>query len=228
MPADEAIEALDAARGESRHPHVLLARAYLLALLGRFDEAWTVAREQVERLHELRGEGHESWLAWIARLEGDEERAAHFFRIFCESLEEHGQSAALSAFAPEVARSLCALGRYDEAEPFAQVGRELANEQDLWSQALWRLALARIHSSRGDHVEAERLAREAVAVLESTDTLSEQGDGLFDLAQVLAAAGRTEEVRPALEQALDRYERKKNLVMAERVREKLASSAARR
>ena len=228
MPADEAIEALDAARGESRHPHVLLARAYLLALLGRFDEAWTVAREQAERLHELRGEGHESWLAWIARLEGDEERAAHFFRIFCESLEEHGQSAALSAFAPELARSLCALGRYDEAEPFAQVGRELANEQDLWSQALWRLALARIHSSRGDHVEAERLAREAVAVLESTDTLSEQGDGLFDLAQVLAAAGRTEEVRPALEQALDRYERKKNLVMAERVREKLASSAARR
>ncbi len=228
MPADQAIEALDAARGESRHPHVLLARSYLLALLGRFDEAWTVAREQAERLHELRGEGHESWLAWIARLEGDEERAAHFFRIFCDSLEEYGQSAPLSTFASELARSLCALGRYDEAEPFAHRGRELANEQDLWSQALWRLALARIHSSRGEHVEAERLAREAVAILEPTDTLSEQGDGLFDLAHVLAAAGRTEEARAALEQALDRYERKKNLVMAERVREKLASSAARR
>jgi hypothetical protein len=37
-----------------------------------------------------------------------------------------------------------------------------------------------------------------------------QGDVLGDLAEVLAAAGRTEEAAEALEQALERYQRKKN------------------
>jgi class 3 adenylate cyclase/tetratricopeptide (TPR) repeat protein len=221
-PADEALEALDAALGDTRHPHALLARAYLLALLGRFEEAWTVAREQAERLRELRGEGHEAWLAWIARLEGDEERAAHFFRVFCDSLEEHGQSGALSMFAPELGRSLCALGRHGEAEPLAQLGRELANEQDLASQTCWRQAQALVHASRGEHVKAEELARDAVAVIERTDSLTEQGDAFGNLAKVLAAAGRTSDAASAYEQALQRYERKKNLVMAERVRAKLA------
>jgi tetratricopeptide (TPR) repeat protein len=226
-PADEALDVLDAALGDTRHPHPLLARAYLLAMLGRFDEAWGIAREQVERLHEFRGAGHEAWLAWIARLEGDEERAADYFRAFCEALEAHGQFAPLSSFAPELGRSLCALGRYDEAEPLAQRGRELANDRDLYSQAVWRLALALVNSGRGQHAEAERLAREAVLVLEPTDSLIEQGNALVDLATVLDAADRADEATAALEQALDRYERKKSLVMAERVREKLATTAAR-
>jgi class 3 adenylate cyclase len=226
-PADEALEALDAALGETRHPHPLLARAYLLALLGRFHEAWAVAREQAERLYELRGEGHEAWLGWIARLEGDEEQAAQYFRAFCDALEEHGQSAALSTFAPELGRSLCALGRHDEAEPLAQVGRELANEQDFASQAFWRQAQALVHSARGEYEEAERLAREAVSFVEQTDSLNEQGDAYLDLGQILAAEGRSAEAAREFEQALDRYERKKNLVMAERARERIATTAAR-
>jgi hypothetical protein len=39
---------------------------------------------------------------------------------------------------------------------------------------------------------------------------------------VLGAAGRTDEAAAALEQALDRYERKRNLVMTERTRARLA------
>ena len=226
-PADEALRALDAALGDTRHPHPLLARAYLLALLGRFDEAWEGAREQTELLRELRDEGHETWLGWIARLDGDEERAAHFFRAHAESLQEHGHTGALSTVAAELGRSLCALGRHDEAEPWAQLGHELANEQDLSSQALWRQVQALLHAGRGDHGEAERLAREAVAITERTDSLDQQGDALCDLAEVLLAGGRGEEAAGAFEQALDLYERKKNLAMAGRIREKLATTAAR-
>ena len=40
---------------------------------------------------------------------------------------------------------------------------------------------------------------------------------------MLAAAGRTEEAAPTLEQALDRYERKKNLAMVAQVRPRLES-----
>jgi tetratricopeptide (TPR) repeat protein len=227
-PADEALETLEAAVGDGRYPHAQLARAYLLALLGRFDEAWEVGREQAELLREMTGSGHEAWLAWIARLEGDEKSAVEYLRVYCESLREQGQAGALSTFAPELARSLCALGRYDQAETWARLGRELANEQDASSQALWRQAQARIWAARGELGEAERLAREAVTVAEQMDALNHQGDALCDLAEVLSAAGRTDEARGALEQALNRYERKKNLVMAERVREQLARPTARR
>jgi class 3 adenylate cyclase/tetratricopeptide (TPR) repeat protein len=224
-PCDEALRELDAVLGGSRHPHPLLARAFLLAQLGRFDEAWRVAAEQAERLRELRGTGHEAWLGWIAKLEGDDDRAVHYLRLYCDSLEELGQTATLSTMAPHLGHALCALGRYDEAEPLAQLGRELGNEQDIATQGVCRRVQALIESSRGNHAEAQLLAREAVSFWDRTDALSEQGDTLMDFAAVLSAAGRTQEARAALEQALERYERKKNVVMADRVRGKLATPA---
>ena len=79
-------------------------------------------------------------------------------------------------------------------------------------------------SARAEHAEAERLAREAVAIItERTDGLQCQGDALCDLAEVLAAAGRREESVEALSEALDRYERKQLIPLARRVRERLAS-----
>jgi predicted Zn-dependent protease len=54
------------------------------------------------------------------------------------------------------------------------------------------------------------------------DWLDGQGDAHADLAEVLALAGRHEDAVGALEQALGRYELKGNLVVAERVRARLA------
>ena len=87
---------------------------------------------------------------------------------------------------------------------------------------LWRRAQALVDAASGKHAEAERLAREAVAIAERTDNPSHQGEALCDLAEVLAAAGRTEEAAAALEHALERYERKRNLAMAAQARERLA------
>jgi hypothetical protein len=51
-----------------------------------------------------------------------------------------------------------------------------------------------------------------------------QGDAYADLAEVLRAApGRREEARKALEQALDRYDRKQVIPLARRTRERLAA-----
>jgi tetratricopeptide (TPR) repeat protein len=86
---------------------------------------------------------------------------------------------------------------------------------------LWRQVQALVHAYRGEHAEAEALAREAVSISEHTDALSEQADALCDLAQVLAAASRTDEAASALEEALERYERKKNLAMVAQVKPKL-------
>jgi hypothetical protein len=101
-------------------------------------------------------------------------------------LERSGNRASLSTVAPQLGRSLCALGRYDEAEPLAWLGRELGGQQDFATQMLWRQVQARVDAQRGEHAQAERLAREAVAIGERTDALNSQGDALCDLAEVLA------------------------------------------
>jgi class 3 adenylate cyclase/tetratricopeptide (TPR) repeat protein len=221
-PADEALRALDRVLHENRHPELLLERGCLLAMLGRFDEAWPLAREGRERMRELTGDERGDWyLAQIATLTGDHESAARYLRRWCAFLDAGGHRSRLSSFAPKLGGELCALGRYDEAESLARLGRELGDEQDVMTQMLWRQVQARVDASRGDHGTAQTLAREAVTLVEKTDWLSWQGDALCDLGEVLAAAGRTDEAAVALEQALDRYERKKNLAMVAQVRPRL-------
>jgi tetratricopeptide (TPR) repeat protein len=99
----------------------------------------------------------------------------------------------------------------------ARLGRERGGEQDFATQMLWRQVQALVDAHRGEHDESERLAREAVAIAERTDALNFQGDALCDLAKVFAAAGRGDAAAAALEQALERYERKKNLAMVSQV-----------
>ena len=88
--------------------------------------------------------------------------------------------------------------------------------------ALWRQVEALVHARRGHQTQAEQLAREAVAITARTDALNNQGDALCDLAEVLQAAGRSDEAAATLAQALERYEHKKNLAMSAQVRDRLA------
>jgi tetratricopeptide (TPR) repeat protein len=108
-------------------------------------------------------------------------------------------------------------------EPLPELGRSLDTKEPEW---IWRQVRARVHSQPGEHAEAEQLGREAVAIVERTDQLTHQGDAQCDLAEVLAAADRSEEAVDALEQALDRYERKKNLAMVAQVRPRLEALRA--
>ncbi len=71
--------------------------------------------------------------------------------------------------------------------------------------------------------EAERLAREALAYLERTDSLAFRGGALRDLGKVLLAAGREEESAAAFAQALECYERKRILPLARRMRVRLSA-----
>ena len=62
---------------------------------------------------------------------------------------------------------------------------------------LWRQVRAQVLARRGEHAEAEQLAREAVSLAEETDMLNFHGNALADLAEVYALAGRTEDARDA-------------------------------
>ncbi len=222
-PADEALDRLDSELPSRPHPAAAGMRPQLLAMLGRFDEAWETARDANVRLRELTGGAEvEFTLAEIAVLAGDDEAAAEHLRVFCDYLAERGHRALLSTFAPILGRVLCTLGRFDEAELQAVLGRTLGEEHDIATQSLWRQVQARVDSSRGLRAQAESLAREAVALTERTDALNAQAVALADLAEVLVRAGQIDEAVAALGQALERCERKKNVAGATQIRSRLA------
>ena len=222
VPAGEALERLDELAPDPT-PHTLAFRCWLVAMLDRVDEAWVRALQAHERLLEQTGRAVSCWpLAEIAVLAGNLDDAARHLRTFCDWLDEQESYTSLSTFLPKLGRVLCALGRYNEAEPLARRGRELGDEQDAVTQALWRQVQALVHASRGEQAEAERLAREAVAITENTDSPWWQGEALCDLADVLQAAGRHDEAAAALREALDRYERKQIIPLVRRTSERIA------
>ena len=225
-PASAALAKLDSLIGEPAHPADLVMRAVLLAMLGQIDEAWAVAVPATERGRELGLGSGGIWLAEIALIAGDQQAAAEYLESGCEDMERRGATAQLSTYLPQLGRVLCALDRPDEAERFAHRGRELGDPDDVWTQALWRQALALVHSTRGQHAEAVRLAEEAVEWFSLTDSLLRQGDALCDLAQVLESGGRRDEAIEAWREALDRYERKEITPLARRVRQRLAALEA--
>jgi class 3 adenylate cyclase/tetratricopeptide (TPR) repeat protein len=221
-PADSALRTLDAWLPDAPHPRTLLFRALLLAMLARFDIAVPLADEAGARLKERSGDHGGFALAGVASLAGDHETAAHHLRAYCDFLREHNHRSHLSTYAPQLGWELCALNRHEEAENLAQLGRELGYEHDIHTQLMWRRVQALVHARRGEHTEADRLAREAISIVDRTDMLNLQGDARCDLAAVLASAGRTEEAAAVLEQALERYEEKQNLAMSAQVRARLA------
>ncbi|HEY5695164.1 MAG TPA: adenylate/guanylate cyclase domain-containing protein [Gaiellaceae bacterium] len=221
-PAEEALARLE--RHEALSPWWHLCRAWFLAMLGRFDEALPQADEADAHFGERGGSWACDWvMAEIAALTGDHENAGRRLAAVCEWLRAKDSGGFLATYGPMLGRELCALGRYDEAEQAAQLGREVVEDQDIGAQALWRQVLARVHASRGEHAQAERLAREAVRLTQRTDGLQAQGDALADLAEVFAAAGRAAEAVVAWAAALDRYEKKGIVPLARGVRERLAS-----
>ena len=222
-PADEVLLTLDGLLPENPHPWLLLCRSWLLTMLGRFDEANTIVRESGNRIHELTGDARgDVMLGLIAVTAGRHEDAVAHLERYCDFLRATGQQGYLVTFAPMMSRSLCALGRYDEAQPLAQFGCEVAGERDWASQTLWRQAQALIEAARGRYEEAESLAREAVAISDRTDGLNAQAAALCDLAEVLNAAGKSSDAETVLAQALERYERKMNLAQAAQTRDRRA------
>jgi len=222
-PADEALEVIDDL-APAPAPEVQMQRARLLAMLDRGDEASALATANADRLRELTGEAGagELALAEIAELRGDDETAERLLRRRCAEFEKRQQWPYLSTYAPLLGHVLCRLGRYDEAEPLADRGRELGTEEDVATQQIWRQVKALVLARRSEHEEAVRLAREAVEIAERTDLPNAQGRAWRDLGEVLELAGRTGDAIAALEQALERYERKKNLAMTNRTRGRLA------
>jgi tetratricopeptide (TPR) repeat protein len=203
-------------------------RAWALAMLGRFDEARAILAEaRAEQAERGGGILLANLTAFesvsVELLASDPATAAKFGAEGWRLHEELGEHRFLAAAAGSLARALYELDRLEEADAWARRAAELGARDDMWTQMPWRQVRGKVLARRGEHAEAELLAREAVAIGEDTDLLDAQGDAHADLAEVLSLAGKADEAAAALEQAVERYERKGNLVSTQRAQTRLAA-----
>jgi tetratricopeptide (TPR) repeat protein len=226
-PVSQLLAWLDGQEGRGVRPPIQSYRAHALAMIGRFEDARTLLAELRAHLVD-RGARISLGLATghvsvnVELLAGDPAKAAEFGKEGCRLLEELGERGWLSTAAGMLGQALYALDQLEEAQASASRGAELGAHDDAITQMLWRQVKAKVLARRGEFAEAERLAREAVAVGDETDLLEARGNAYADLAEVLGLTGKTDAVPTALERALELYEQKGNVVMAERTKARLA------
>jgi ATP/maltotriose-dependent transcriptional regulator MalT len=90
----------------------------------------------------------------------------------------------------------------------------------------WRIVRAQVDAHRGEHAEALRHAREAVAWVERTDATTHIAQVYSSLARVLQAVGRRDEALAAMEHALELYEQKGHQPLVEQTRAALVELRA--
>ncbi len=143
-------------------------------MIGRFDEARAILTDLRAQLAD---QGSVIPLAMVDRLRerrrraaaGDPAAAAAFAEEGCRLFEEAGDRAWLSSVVGKLAQALYQLDRLDEADAAAGRAAELGASDDALTQMLWRQVRAKVLARRGDPAEAERLAREAVAIGTATE-----------------------------------------------------------
>jgi ATP/maltotriose-dependent transcriptional regulator MalT len=192
--------------------------ALLLAMTGEFDAARRLIADANAILGELGRlqsmiSHHEAQVEMVA---GNPAAAAERLKVDVDRLEAMGERALLATTAGMLAQARLAQGREDEAEALTATSERWALAEDRVTQALWRSVRAGVLARRGAHEEAEALAREALAVVEPTDLLTDRGDALLALAEILRLRGRPAETTAAAREAQELYRRKGAIVLADR------------
>ncbi len=152
--------------------------------------------------------------AQVEMLADDPAAAEQALRPGIEFLQAMGSTGSLADRAAFMSRILYQQGRHDEALEFVEMADRSATRDDMEPHLWFRGVRAKVLARRGTFEEAERAAREVVEMAERTDWLNFQGDVFMDLAEVLRLSGRSVEAADAAQRALDRYERKGNIVSA--------------
>jgi tetratricopeptide (TPR) repeat protein len=229
-PVPDAIarcEELVAAIGSDRGTEalVLAMLAQLRAMAGDFDRARDLVARARSTLEDLgrkvlaAGLSTDSWR--IEMLAGDPIAAEIGLRRDYAELEAIGEKYFLSTIAAGLAHVLTRQDRIDEAERFCEIAEELAGEDDVWSQVLWRSARAKVAARRSQFADARRLALDAIERARGTDGTILLADALADLAETSELAGERDAAREALDEALALYEQKQDAVSARHVRRRL-------
>jgi class 3 adenylate cyclase len=223
-PVAEAMRLIDELAASRPPGSQDLVRAVFLAMLGSLDEARSLAEARASHLREVTGTTPRLALASLGMIEaiaGDRERDVHYRTAALELIADAPIAAASGK--GNLARELCYLGRFDEAEQLLEEARAVPSPGS-GIRVMATAAEALLLANRGEHEQAETLARTAVATAEArTDSVPWQAYTHEDLATVLHRAGRTDEAREELELAFAIWERKGCLPCADRIRAQIDS-----
>jgi class 3 adenylate cyclase/predicted ATPase len=212
-PRTEALRWLEDAEAHSAtyQPRLVGWRAYILAELGRFDQARPLLAESLAQMKE-RGMRLQVaiWMQQardIEMLAGNHAAAERAARQGCEQLERLGEHSFLSTQACSLAETLYALGRYDEAEQWALRGLELGGRDDLLTQVMGLGVRSRLLARKGQASAALALAEEADNLARTSDSPWIQGDAAFDVAEVLHLTGDHTRAAGMTQRAIKCYQR---------------------
>src|SRR5919201_1432876 len=196
----ELIERTRGARGTAA-----LVNAYgakLEAMRCRFDAGREKAELSHSMLHDLgrrmTAAGMCYFTAEVELLAGEPARAEEIARSAFDTLNALGETSNSAALAAVLAQALVRQGRFDEAEALTETSERTAWPDDLHAQVGWRATRAQAVAGRGDAAGGERLAREALAMLDGADDLDLQGDALVALATTLSGSERDAAYREAI------------------------------
>jgi tetratricopeptide (TPR) repeat protein len=154
----------------------------------------------------------------VALMEGKVPDAVRNLQLAYDEKIAAGDPAGASTTATALAEAYLEARDLRQALQYAVNARETASPDDFASQGRSREIEARVLSARGQHAEAEALAREAVAIVARTDYLALHGDALIHLGHVLYGAGKVDEAVAAAREATALYERKRATYLVERAR----------
>ncbi|HSJ51668.1 MAG TPA: adenylate/guanylate cyclase domain-containing protein [Actinomycetota bacterium] len=201
----------------------LLALGHLEAMRGDFDRARELYRTSRRSLEELGWNLHAAVTSIssgpIELLSGDPAAAERELRRDLEALEGMGERYFRSTTAGFLAEALYRQGRLEEAEAATRLCEELAAEEDVSSQFLWRCVRAKVLARRGELEEAEAMVREGVQIIGLAEDPDTQATALLDLAEVLRLAGRHDEAATTAAEAARLFEQKGNVVELRRATE---------
>ncbi len=211
--------------------HVIeISRGALLGLRGDLLESRrTIARARAGLAHVglRRHSVSTGLLAGLVELHsGEYVKAERLLRETCDQLREVGESGYLSTDVAYLGEALYGLGRYQEAEEASRESERLTQAGDKASELCWRSLRAKVLARRGEHAESLRLAGEAIALAETTDSNHEIADAFRALAEVHRVSGDVDDAVAALERAVALYEEKGLIPAVQRTRAALAELRA--
>jgi class 3 adenylate cyclase/tetratricopeptide (TPR) repeat protein len=226
MPVPDGIDRLRAALdgasvGAAAQVTLLSGLGELNAMQGDFEEAAALADRAIAIGEEFGLKFQlaraRQGIASIHILRGDPAAAERELRKSTDAYLAMGEVGRRSTDTEWLAMAIYAQGRVQEAEEYAELGKQLSAPDDVFTLVVWRRVMAKIMARQGEAAEAEHLAREAVELI-PLQSLVTRAEALVDLAQVLELGDRPKAAIDPLKQALALHEQKQNLVGTETAR----------
>jgi tetratricopeptide (TPR) repeat protein len=207
--------------------NMLAFLAALEAMSGHLDEARSHVASGRALIRDLgltwQAAIHDWFSGEIEMLAGDAVAAERGYReahAECEAIDDAFFGSAVAVRLPA---AVYAQGRYEEAWRLVTSLEESGSapgdvEWEIRRRGVHAKLLARAEDPQGGEV----LAREAVTLAAASDFIGLHADALLDLAEILRWSGRADEASAAVEEAVRLYERKGNVVSADKARALLA------